>query len=101
MDANDLTPADREALAHALRTPAIREVLEFLDPPDLQSRLYLVRELERLQRERQQEARFIRTLRTVLSQPGALDYLRGERAEPAARWLLLAAYRLGLMDGSR
>ena len=100
MDANDLTPADRDALAHALRTPAIREVLEFLDPPDLQSRLSLARELERLQRERQQEVRFIHTLRTVLSQPGALDYLRAHRAEPAARWLLLAAYRLGLMDGS-
>ena len=32
MDANDLTPADRDVLAHALRTPAIQGVLEFLDP---------------------------------------------------------------------
>ena len=101
MDANDRTPEPRDILAHALRTPAIREVLEFLDPLDLQSRLSVVRERERLQWERQQETRFIRTLRTVLSQPGALDYLRAHRAEPACRWLLLAAYRLGLMDGSR
>jgi hypothetical protein len=101
MDANDLTPEDRDLLAHALRNPAIREALDFLGPLDLQSRLYLVRELERLQREREQEIRFIRTLHTVLSQPGVLDYLRAHRAEPAFRWLFLAAYRLGLMDGSR
>ena len=78
MDANDLTPYQRDLLARALSTPAIREALDFLGPLDLRS-----------------------TLRTALSQPGALDRLRARRAEPWARDLLLVAYRLGLMDGRR
>ena len=91
MDAIDLTPEERDLLARALRNPAIRGPLEFLGPLDLQSTLHMARDLERVHQE----------LQAVLSRPGALDYLRARRAEPAARWLLLAAYRLGLMGGAR
>jgi hypothetical protein len=101
MDANDLTPYQRDLLARALSTPAIREALDFLGPLDLRSTLRIARDLERLQQERQRAIHFIHTLRTVLSQPGALDRLRARRTEPWARDLLLVAYRLGLMDGPR
>jgi hypothetical protein len=107
MDANDLTPEDRDLLARALRNPATRLVLELLGPLDLQSTLCVARDLHPVQHNRQQdvrlvpreqEARVIRTLRGALSRPGALDRLRDRRAEPAARFLLLCAYRLGVMD---
>jgi hypothetical protein len=101
MDVNDLTPYQRDLLARALSTPAIREALDFLGPLDLRSTLRLARDLERLQQEQQRAIHFIHTLRTALSQPGALDRLRARRAEPWARDLLLVAYRLGLMDGPR
>ena len=101
MDANDLTPEERDLLARALRNPAIRGPLEFLGPLDLQSTLHMARALEREHQELQAELRLTRMLQAVLSRPGALDYLRARRAEPAARWLLLAAYRLGLMGGAR
>jgi hypothetical protein len=101
MDANDLTPEERDLLARALRNPAIRGPLEFLGPLDLQSTLHMARDLERVHQEPQRAIHFIHTLRTALRQPGALDRLRTRRAEPWARDLLLVAYRLGLMDGRR
>ena len=101
MDANDLTPYQRDLLARAWRTPAIREALDFLGPLDLRSTLRLARDLERVQQEPQRAIHCIHTLRMALRQPGALDRLRTHRAEPWARDLLLVAYRLGLMDGPR
>jgi hypothetical protein len=101
MDVNDLTPYQRDLLARALSTPAIREALDFLGPLDLRSTLRLARDLVRLEQEQQRAIHFIHTLRTALRQPGALDRLRARRAEPWARDLLLVAYRLGLMDGPR
>jgi hypothetical protein len=101
MDANDLTPYQRDLLARAWRTPAIREALDFLGPLDLRSTLRLARDLERMQQEPQRAIHCIHTLRMALRQPGALDRLRTRRAESWARDLLLVAYRLGLMDGRR
>ncbi|HKO24844.1 MAG TPA: hypothetical protein VJY65_08910 [Chloroflexota bacterium] len=48
MDANDLTPYQRDLLARAWRTPAIREALDLLGPLDLRSTLRLARDLERV-----------------------------------------------------
>jgi hypothetical protein len=73
MDANDLTPEDREDLARGLRDPTIREALEWLGPLDVQSTLEVVRGLERVYRQRQEEMRLIRELSASLSQPGVLD----------------------------
>jgi hypothetical protein len=101
MDANDLTPEDRKTLARALRDPVMRQALDFLGPMDLQSTLRVARDLERVRQERQREIRILRKLREALSQPGVLDRLRAHRSAPTARYLLLVAYRLGLLDGPR
>jgi hypothetical protein len=98
IDANSLTPQDRDDLARGLRDPVTREALEWLGPLDLQSTLSVVRELERVHKRRQEEMRLIRELSAALSQPGVLDGLRARRDEPIARDLLMVAYRLGLED---
>jgi hypothetical protein len=54
-----------------------------------------------VRQERQREILILGKLREALSQPGVLDRLRARRAAPAARYLLLVAYRLGLLDGPR
>jgi hypothetical protein len=101
MDASGLTPEERDILARALRDPVFRKALDVFGPMDLQSTLRLARDLERVRQERQREIRILRKLREALSQPGVLERLRARRAAPTARYLLLVAYRLGLLDGLR
>jgi hypothetical protein len=72
--AADLTPEDGDDLARGLRDPVIREALDWLGPLDIQTTLWVVRELERVHQRRQEEL-----LKTY-----AGDYARRPAPTPSA-----------------